>query len=158
MESERIQGQMRELIEGKPWLGPSVLDILKPVTAAQAAANPVPHVHGIWELLLHLTETQEYLMRRLGGDPCQGEVPEEYWPEVPEPTEDAWQAAIETFRRNEGRLRDAAAQRLEKSPLEEPIVPGGFSLYDTLHGHCEHTAYHVGQMSLMYRTQVGRSR
>jgi len=51
-ESERIADQLKRAFEGKSWHGPSLLEILKDVTAGQAAARPIPGAHSIWEIVL----------------------------------------------------------------------------------------------------------
>lgn len=51
---QRLEEQLERALEGEAWHGPSVLEILEGVTAAQAAAHPIAGAHSIWELVLHL--------------------------------------------------------------------------------------------------------
>ncbi len=44
-ETSRLVDELEREHAGDPWHGSSVTDILKGVTAAQAAAHIVPHVH-----------------------------------------------------------------------------------------------------------------
>ena len=48
-EIERISNQLKRAFEGEAWHGPAVLQVLKEVTATQAAAKPIPKAHSIWE-------------------------------------------------------------------------------------------------------------
>jgi hypothetical protein len=40
-EVERIQGELQRAFEGEAWHGPAVLELLRDVTAKQAAARPI---------------------------------------------------------------------------------------------------------------------
>ena len=49
-----IAEQLRRAFEGDAWHGPALLELLQDVDAATAAARPLPDVHSIWELVLHV--------------------------------------------------------------------------------------------------------
>ncbi len=63
--------QFRRAFDGEAWHGPSVLALLKGVTAEQAAARPIPGAHTIWELTQHIRAWEGACLRRLNGDPAQ---------------------------------------------------------------------------------------
>jgi len=146
-EVDRICRQMQRASEGEAWHGPSLLEILGGVTAEVAAARPIPDAHSIWEILLHLTATQELVLARLQGVP-KTLSPEEDWPVVSEPTEEAWREAVEEQKRSEERLRERIASFPDER-LGEPLVPRGSSAYDNFHGIVQHNLYHAGQMVLL---------
>ena len=68
-EIERIEDQLRRSIEGDAWHGPALNELLKDVTAEEAAAKPIPHAHSIWEILLHVITDQELVLERLPESP-----------------------------------------------------------------------------------------
>ena len=68
--------------EGEAFHGPATLRILEGVTAAQAAAKPIPHAHSIWEILAHVLATRVYGLERLAGGPKRPMPDEESWPPV----------------------------------------------------------------------------
>jgi uncharacterized damage-inducible protein DinB len=125
------------------------MEILDGVNARVAAAKPFSHAHSIWEIVLHLTATQELLVDRLQGI-ARELAPDEDWPRVPVPTETAWREAIEMLNRGEERLREKVAT-FPAERLDEPLVPNGSSAYNNLHGHVQHNLYHAGQMMLLKR-------
>src|SRR5688500_14612198 len=92
-ELERIEDQLRRGLEGGAWHGPALLELLHGVTAAQAAAHPIPNAHSIWELVLHLGGTYGVVLQRLHGDSPKLTKAED-WPPVPEPTEENWRASM----------------------------------------------------------------
>ena len=51
-EAARIADQLRRAFDGEAWHGDSLFEILKGVSAKQAAARPVANAHSIWELVL----------------------------------------------------------------------------------------------------------
>ncbi len=54
LKQTRIADQLRRAFDGSAWHGPALLELLKDVDAATAAARPLPNVHSIWELVLHI--------------------------------------------------------------------------------------------------------
>src|SRR5271157_2181551 len=72
-ESALIAEQLRRAFEGDAWHGPALLELLQDVDAATAAAKPVPNVHSIWELVLHVAAWDAAACRRLAGEKWQPE-------------------------------------------------------------------------------------
>jgi uncharacterized damage-inducible protein DinB len=155
-EVARIVDELERDHAGDPWHGSSVSDILKGVTAAQAAAHGVPHVHTIWEIVLHMTAWKNEVRRRLTGAPAG--LPEEGdWPEVGAATPERWQEARQRLDVAHAALV-AAVRELPESRLLEPTTDardraggGGVSYYVLLHGLAQHDAYHAGQLALLIR-------
>ena len=146
-EVERILGELQRAFEGDAWHGPAVLELLRDVTAEQAAGRPVAGAHSIWELVLHIAAWESAGCRRLEGD--RAELPdEETFPPVNDTSEAAWQQAIERLKDGHRKLRDAIA-RLDDARLDEPILDGMRSVYITLHGVIQHDLYHAGQIAIL---------
>ena len=89
-EIERILDQLKRAFEGSAWPGPSVKEVLRDVTAAQAHARPLANAHSIWELTQHIAVWEDVGRRRLEGDPAEIPISStEDWP----PADDASEAA-----------------------------------------------------------------
>ena len=146
-EVERIQEELKRAFEGEAWHGPAVLELLRDVTAHQAAARPLAGAHSIWELVLHIAAWESAGRRRLEGDRAQLSD-EENFPPVNDTSEAAWQQTIEALKNGHRELRDAI-NRLDESRLDEPILDGMRSVYITLHGVIQHDLYHAGQIALL---------
>ena len=139
---------------GDPWPGPPLREILKGITAAQAAAKPVTNAHSIWELVLHMAGWKNETRRRLSGAPA-GEPESGDWPRPGATTAEHWKAALEGL---ETAHRDlvAAVKALPESQLFEatndprnrPLGPG-VTYYVLLHGIVQHDVYHAGQIALL---------
>lgn len=153
-EIERILDQMRRAHEGGAWHGPSLREALDGVTAAQAAARPVPGAHSIREIVLHLAAWEDTLRRRLGGEPL-AEPPEGDWPEGDGDGEAAWAALRGRLDDRSRRLREAVAA-LDDAGLDEPPYEGTYTRYATLHGAVQHLLYHAGQVVLLRKALAAR--
>lgn len=151
-EMERIRDQARRMFEGEAWHGPSVSEVLANVDAITAAAHPIPGVHSIWELVLHLVATQDVILRRTQGERA-GLKTEDFWPEVPPVTEMAWKETVARLKEQEAKLSHAIASFAEDK-LDAPLMAGGSSAYANFHGHVQHHAYHAGQIALLKKAHA----
>ena len=159
-EIARLIDLFQRVHDGDPWHGPSLMSVLEGVTAAQAAARPVPGAHSIWELVLHVIAWRGEVMRRISGG--QAALPEEGdWPEVPDRTEEAWTAALERLRVTSEAVT-ASLATLDESHLDARVhddrdraLGTGQTFYVTLHGLVHHDAYHGGQIALLKKALQG---
>jgi len=149
-ESERIRDQLNRSIDGEAWHGPALFELLKDVTAEQAALRPVPQAHTVWEILLHVTVWVEQIRARLRGDDNRKDLPpHEDWPPQPDhPDEAAWKALWTRLHvAQEALVTDLAG--LDETRLDQPVQEGFSSTYVTLHGLVQHNLYHAGQIGLL---------
>jgi uncharacterized damage-inducible protein DinB len=149
-EVERIADQLKRAHEGGAWHGPAVDELLKGVTAEQAAARRAEGEHNIFELVAHVEAWERAILRRLDGDPAQIYQTEEDWSSSSEVSEEAWSAARGKLTETYVALREAVLA-LEDARLDEPILPNMSSVYVSLHGAIQHTLYHAGQIALVRR-------
>lgn len=154
-ELERIEDQLRRSLEGGAWHGPAVLELLAGVTAAQAHVRPIPGARGIWELVLHLGGAYRLVLRRLRGNATQL-APDEDWPQVPEPTEANWTAAVEGLRSLNAEARQAVIG-FDQGQLDAPLVADPpYLAYTQFIGLTQHDLYHAGQIAFLKRVLAGR--
>ncbi len=150
-EVQRIANQYQRAFNGEAWHGPSVISILEGVTAAQAAAHPIPGAHSIWELTLHIAAWENAIARRLRGDRAQLSDSED-WPKIDDTSEEAWKSTVQHLIKNHQALLDEISRvdqdKLERSIIEDPDQPFS-SIYVTLHGGVQHDLYHAGQIAIL---------
>jgi uncharacterized damage-inducible protein DinB len=153
-ETARIADELEREHEGDPWHGSPLRAILEGISATRAAARPIPGAHSIWELVLHMTGWKNETTRRLTGAvaclPAEGD-----WPDVGEPTDERWQAALTRLEAAQDGLI-AAVKALPETRLYEPSndtrsapLGTGVSYYVLLHGIVQHDVYHAGQIALL---------
>ena len=126
--------------EGEAFHGPALRPILRDVSAASAAAKPIPSAHSIWEIVLHLCAWHDWAVDKLDGrDP---RVEADGWRTVGDVSEAAWREARTRLDASHARL--AARIRAlgeERTPRAEA------ALRFVLH----HDVYHAGQIGLLRR-------
>lgn len=153
-EIERLADQLQRAFYADAWCGPSLLEALEGVNAAQAAARPLARAHSIWEIVAHLSGWKRTVHQRLEGQPVR--LPEEGdWPRVADTSEQSWQQTLLQLKARHDALL-AAVRGLDEARLEDVLITessretgGGVSCYVTLHGAAQHDLYHGGQISLL---------
>lgn len=153
-EVNRLEEQLRKALEGEAWHGPSVLETLDGLSAAQAASHPIAGAHSIWELVLHLSSDYDLVLRRLAGDVHRLTAAED-WPACPASTEENWQQTLQELKLLNKRLRQAVLD-FPVDRLDDPLVPGvPYTAYTQFIGVTQHNLYHAGQIALLKRALGG---
>ncbi len=147
-ETHRINIQLKQAHQGGAWHGPSLRELLADVTAAQAAQQPLPDAHSIWELVNHIRAWESIVNRRAQGETVSTVPDELNFPPVTDSSESAWQAALQQLDETNRALR-ATIQQLDDAKLNEMAPGKTHPLYFELHGALQHTLYHAGQLALL---------
>jgi uncharacterized damage-inducible protein DinB len=147
-EPRRIADQLRRAFEGEAWHGPALLELLEDVDAATASAKPLPDVHSIWELVLHITVWDDAACRRIAGEKWQPRGTANF-PLVPaRATSAAWRRTVADAKRTHDRLVKTVAA-LSESRLRDRVPGKKYDFYHLLHGVAQHELYHAGQIAIL---------
>lgn len=146
-ESRRIADQLHRAYAGHAWHGPALRQLLRGVSARQAAARPVRNAHTIWELVLHITAWKKAVRRRMLGKALQLS-PRENFPPMPAATAANWKATLAALGAAQAELHRAVSA-LPDSKLKKKVPGKPYSLYVMLHGLVQHDLYHAGQIALL---------
>ena len=151
-EGTRIADQLRRAFDGNAWHGPALLELLEDVDAATAAAKPLPDVHSIWELVLHVRAWDNAGLRRLKGEPAKLKGKANF-PPVSETTESTWKEAVAATVRTHETLVETIAGLSDKRLRDQ--VPGKpYDFYHLFHGIAQHELYHAGQIAILKKVQT----
>jgi len=149
-EPARLADQIQRAFEGDAWHGDSVLELLRDVSAATAAAHPIPKAHSIWELVLHIAAWDDAVRRRIGGAALTLSD-EENFPAVKDTSETAWRKALDHMTQKHTELVNAV-KAFPEARLSER-VPGKtqdyYDFYYMFSGVVQHELYHAGQIALL---------
>jgi len=151
-EGARIAELLQRAFDGSAWHGPSLLELLEDVDAATAAAKPLPKVHSIWELVLHIAVWDDAALRRLSDKKWQPTGLANF-PPVPAPTEVAWKKAVAATKRTHDTLVQTVAA-LSDTRLTDRVPGKRYDFYHMLHGIAQHELYHAGQIAILKKAQV----
>ena len=147
-----IAEQIHRAFEGDAWHGPALLELLRDMDAATAAAQPLSDVHSIWELVLHVSAWDDAASRRLGGEKVQLTGAANF-PVVPNPTQTTWREAIAHAKHTHDLLVKMVAA-LPDSRLRERVPGKRYDFYFMLHGVAQHALYHAGQIAILKKVQA----
>jgi uncharacterized damage-inducible protein DinB len=153
-EVTRIADELRRSHEGEAWHGPPLEALLAGVSAAQAAARPIPDAHSIWELVLHIAAWERFVTRRLAGETIVDVPDAENFPPVTDTSPAAWERARDELRAAQRTLQEAVG-RLTDERLRDIVSGKGYSVYFMLHGVIQHNLYHAGQIALLKKAAQG---
>jgi uncharacterized damage-inducible protein DinB len=144
----QLANSLERTMTGPMWHGPALADVLKDVTAERAAAHPIANVHGIWEIVLHITAWAEIARARVKGESLGDPTPEQDWPPGSATDAAAWSRALERLAACHRELA-ADVRALDDARLDEKVASLDYSVGVLLHGIVEHGTYHGGQIALL---------
>lgn len=142
---ERIAFELRHSLLGPAWHGDPLFELLDGVTPEQAAAKPLPGIHSIHEMVLHLTRWVELAALAVHGQP----IPQ--WPfpdDWPSQDETPWSTALTNLRVATEELA-VYVEQLPEVSLDEQAPGRQYSKGVLLMGLVQHAAYHGGQIALL---------
>jgi len=148
-ETLRIADQLRQVFSGNPWYGFPLTELLAGITAEEAAVRPLPSLHSIWELVLHMN-----LWARVALEASQGvSMPKLYgtekdWLTVDAASAPAWQAAKEQIAETINHLAQAIA-RFDDTRLPETVPGREYDFEYLFRGIIQHSVYHFGQIAMV---------
>lgn len=152
--TSRLIDEIHRAYDGDPWHGPSVVQILGGLTAAQVQARPDPAVHSMAEIVAHMTAWVVEVTRRVQGHPAADPV-EGDWP-LPRAVDDTGWAAQQLVLANAvARLIEAVAGFPEArwddrvGDTRDAALGTGMTYEQTVLGLVQHLAYHGGQLALL---------
>lgn len=153
-ETNRIADQLKRAYEGQAWHGPSLLEALSGISAAQALAQPIPNAHSIWQLVLHMAAWMDAVRERITNGPIASPTDGD-WPELVDSSENGWQATLALLAQRQDELLNAIANLTDEQlkrrlgTENDPPTASGYSAYYNLHGVIQHNLYHAGQIVLL---------
>ncbi len=149
-ETHRLEDQLNRSFRGEAWHGPSLEELLHDVSWERAAARPLPNIHSIWEIVLHLTCWTDAVRRRLEGERFEVS-PQQDWPDIGEPGDARWQMALANLEGAHEKLRGAMAA-LDPARLDERAEGKPYTIYFLLQGAIQHNVYHAGQIAVLKKS------
>ena len=152
-EATRIADQLRRAFEGPAWHGPALLELLEDVDADTAAAKPLPDVHSIWELSLHVAAWDGAVHRRIRGEKLQLTGTQNFPLAPKKPSDAEWRKTIAHVKRTHDALVKTVAA-LPDSRLRDRVPGKRYDFYFMLHGVAQHELYHAGQVAILKKARA----
>jgi len=153
-ESTRIAKLFGDWYNGNPWSYVKLTDLLKDVSASQAAARAIPGANSIWQLVQHCLGWRENVLRKMKGEEFKS--PDDNYLGNPEDiSEDAWQKLLVKYEQSEKDWQ-VYLNQLDDNVLSEGYKPSKneFTNYEVIHGLLHHDNYHFGQIMMLKKALV----
>jgi uncharacterized damage-inducible protein DinB len=154
--AELLSDELRRALRGEAWHGPSVQELVAPLSAEEAMQRPIPAAHNIWELVVHITSWSNIALRRINGgqvEPYDGED----WPEVHDFTEKNWNHAREALADSYERLSEVVLGMTDDE-LEAKAPNSTRTIAGMVNGVAQHAAYHGGQIAILRKSVTTQHR
>lgn len=122
---------------------------LEGLTAQEAAWQPAPGRHSIWQIVNHMIHWHEYFVHRVrGGAPMdETELERLNWRPTPEVNEASWQNTRERFATSHALV----GELLRDPAMPDPPKPQLHPRYLLMHDN-----YHIGQV-MYIRSLLGKA-
>ena len=142
-----IAQHLIEVHEGNNWTDVSLADMLKDISAEEAATPTEASPNTIASLLHHITFWNRLMIKRMQG--INVLVDEKNGYDMPPiETEEDWQQ-LQMDNNISAHELAAAIAGFDESLLSESLILGGSTGYKNLQGTVEHVHYHLGQMVIL---------
>lgn len=148
-EGARIQCLFKELYDGSPWIGVSIVPNLKVLTSDKAAARALPACNSIWEIVNHLISWRANVLERLNGK-LRSTPQNNYIQAVKDTSSENWNATLKALEQSQHQWL-SYLDTINERDFEKVYPPNEMSYYDHIHGILQHDAYHLGQIVLLLK-------
>ena len=155
---DRIEDLFEMSFRGDPmaWHASSTMQLLKDITAEQAAAHPVNGRHSIWEIVHHIPAWDKEATKTMEGEVFPLYTEGEDWPKVEDTSQNAWKKAVCNMEK-EHDLFVQAVWKFDSEEMNQLVnMAEGWSLhwsnttyYQFIHGMLHHKIYHTGQIAVL---------
>jgi uncharacterized damage-inducible protein DinB len=154
-EIDRIKKSISMAVQGDPWYGPALSELLKSVTANQATTHISENCHSIGEILMHIMSWHSITAERLGQRTPPKVTTEMDWPtlEVKDPS--AWSESLDHLDINH-RLLQRRLSSIDETRLLEMVSGEEYPVWVMLYGIIQHDAYHAGQIALLSKLLLSK--
>ena len=153
-EIQTIIRNLREVLQGEPWHGKSVMELLSEVDPAMAYIRPEETQHSLIDLLYHMITWSEFTANRMEKDPPPAEETEALdWREI-DPVQHTWQGGVEQLKAANEKII-AMLQQKDDSLLSQKVADRNYNFGQLLHGQVQHLIYHSGQIAYVRKLLQG---
>src|SRR6478735_8970094 len=130
-ETERITKLFEEIYDGDSWVGVSLVDTLKNISAEKAAKKIRPNWNSIWEIVVHIISWRDNVFQRVHGA-ITHEPDNNYIRPVEDPSEKEWQKTLLALKNSQEEWIQFLNQ-MEDEDLEKIYQGNNSSYYKNIH-------------------------
>jgi uncharacterized damage-inducible protein DinB len=154
VESARLADQLERSFRGGAWHGPSVLEALEGIAAAEASRSLVAGAHTIAELAAHIGVWIDVGRRRIEGEAVAGVPADVNFPAAGAASTERWRQTLAELEQAHRRLHTLVLG-LDDERLEGGVAGSDPTVRGLLLGIVQHNAYHAGQIVMLKKAGAG---
>lgn len=153
-EIQSIIRNLQRVNTGQPWYGRSVYELLGEVSPDKAFEKPGKDGHSLIELLYHLVNWTEFVMRRVQGTKDEDPLEVEHldWRKI-DPSQHSWDEGLTAFKSANDRIIELLDKKNDDF-LKEIVDYRKFNFRFMLNGLIQHHIYHLGQIAYINKFLV----
>ena len=150
--NNELKSLIRELeisLDGQPWYGRSVYEILNEVKDEEAFKKPTADAHSLIDLLYHMLTWASFTLKRIEKDKINDLAAFEKldWREI-DPQIHGWEIALTEFIATHQHII-ALLQTKDDSFLDEKVDYRDYNFRFLIKGLIQHNIYHLGQVAYL---------
>lgn len=156
--NKEIQSIIREFentLDGNPWYGRPVYEILREIREDITSKQPSPGSHSLVELLYHMITWASFTLKRIEKDQINDMAAFEKldWREI-DPQIHGWEEGLSEYIAIH---QEIIARLSEKNDdfLDEKVDYRNYNFRFLLHGLIQHNIYHLGQIAYLKKLIEG---
>ena len=144
---DAIVRNMRDLLDGKPWYGRPLFNILDEIHPAVVFKKPNESAHSLIDLAYHMITWASFTLDRLKGIPVNDpdDSEELNWRQI-DPLEHTWARALSELRALHEEIIELL-QSKDDAILDKMVESRDYDHRHLLNGLIQHDIYHLGQIA-----------
>ena len=144
---QKIIDQLKETLDGEPWFGNSVYNLLRDVSEDYASVKPNENSHSLVELIYHMYTWADFTLKRIRKEPIDDMDAFEKldWREI-DPMIHGWEEGLSVFIATNQELITLLETK-DDSFLNEKVDYRDYDFQYLLNGLIHHNIYHAGQIA-----------
>lgn len=146
-EIESIIRNLQNTLEGQPWFGRAVYELLGEIDESKISVKPNSTEHSLLELLWHMNTWAEFTLAHLENKLADEvtAIEQNDWRTI-NPEKHNWKKGMEQLKSIHKKIISILKQK-EDDFLKEPVPNREFNLRFMLNGLIQHNIYHAGQIA-----------
>ena len=148
-ELQSIISSLQNVLEGHPWFGRNVYEILAEADEAKVFVKPNAEAHSMADLLYHMLTWAEFTQKRIEKEVIENMAALEAldW-RVIDPSIHTWQKGMAALQASHQKII-TLLQSKDDIFLEETVDYRKYSFRFLLNGLIQHNIYHLGQVAYL---------
>jgi uncharacterized damage-inducible protein DinB len=146
-EIQTIVSGLQEVLNGQPWYGKPVYELLNEVNQDLQYVKPTPDSHSLNDLLYHMVTWAEFAQKRIEKEPIQDmkAFDAQDWRRI-DPDLHDWQKGLAALKASHQKIIELM-QTKEDAFLNETVDYRKYDFRYLLNGLIQHNIYHLGQIA-----------